>query len=222
MDPTARFVQMVHGPADALALDEAALCIAAHAYPGLDLIGQLSRLDELAASCPAPTFERLLRHLFVDEGFHGDPDRYYEPENSYLNHTLDRRVGLPITLSVLAMEVGRRIGLDVRGVGLPGHFLVSCEGRLADPYDAGRPVDLPKAVGLYRSATGSSSPFDPAWLEPMDNRSILLRILTNLKYAFVQKGDVGSLVWCLRLRTAMPGAPPQDAAELTRLMARFN
>ncbi len=220
MDPTARFARVVQGPD--VPLDEAAFLIAAHAHPGLDLIGQLARLDELAASCPAPTWERLLRHLFVDEGFRGDAEHYYEPENSYLDSVLDRRLGIPITLSVVAIEVGRRLGLDVRGVGLPGHFLVSCDGVLADPFGGGRLVSMNDAAELYHRSTGRADPFDPSWLAPVPTLAIVFRMLTNLKALFVRAGDTDALRWCVRLRTLIPGAPPGEARELARLMARFN
>ena len=113
VDPTGGFAALVEGPESALPLDEAALLIADHAYPELDVAAQLARLDALALSCFAPTLDALVEHLFVDENFHGNADDYYDPRNSFLNDVLDRRVGIPITLSVLTMEVGRRIGVPV-------------------------------------------------------------------------------------------------------------
>src|SRR5204862_32917 len=124
VDATGRFADLVNGREAELPVDEAALLIAAHAYPELDVAEQLARLDALALWCFAPTLDALVEHLFVDEDFHGNADDYYDPRNSFLNDVLDRRVGIPITLSVLTMEVGRRIGVPVAGVSMPGHFLL--------------------------------------------------------------------------------------------------
>src|SRR5436305_15199638 len=104
MDPTSRFTELVQGPEDRLALDAAALLIAAHAHPALDLDTELARLDDLAAGIREPTLDGWRRHLFVDLGFTGNVHRYYDPANSFLDDVMRRRKGLPITLSVLGME----------------------------------------------------------------------------------------------------------------------
>src|SRR5688572_16706844 len=109
LDPTSRFRALVQGPPDEMALDEAALLIAAHARPGLDIATELSLLDRLAAGIPDGTLDEWRRHLFVDLGFSGDVASYYDPSNSFLDQVVRRRRGLPITLSVLGMEVGRRV-----------------------------------------------------------------------------------------------------------------
>ena len=114
-------------------------------YPDLDEARELARLDALAGARRAPppgeagrALERLQRFLFDEEGFRGNADEYYDPRNSCLNDVLDRKLGIPITLSVLTMEVGRRVGLDIVGVGLPGHFIVSAGRRR--PLGAARPL----------------------------------------------------------------------------------
>ena len=103
MDPTTRFAQLVVGPEELLPLDEAALLIAAHAHPGLDVDAQLRRLDALAGEVREPTLDGLRRLLFRDLGFSGNDVDYYDPSNSYLNDVLDRRTGIPITLAVLML-----------------------------------------------------------------------------------------------------------------------
>ena len=105
-----------------LALDEAALVIAAQANPELDVGGQLRRLDELAASLPEAGVASLCRGLFGELGLRGDTKHYDDPRNSYLDQVLNRRLGIPISLSVLLIEIGRRQGLVLEGVGMPGHF----------------------------------------------------------------------------------------------------
>src|SRR5947209_12517593 len=127
-DPTARFAELVQRPEEELPLDEGALLIAAHANPELDVEFELALLDDLAERCPAPTLDALRQHLFVDLGFTGNVDDYYDPDNSFLDQVVRRRVGLPIALSVLGIEVGRRLGLRLGGVALPGHFLLRHDG----------------------------------------------------------------------------------------------
>ena len=123
-DPTARFTELVQTPEAEWALDEASFLIATHARPDLDLPAQLARLDELAAQAGEPTLDGLRRLLFRDLGFSGNEVDYYDPRNSFLDEVLDRRTGIPITLAVVMLEVGRRLGVPLAGVSMPGHFLV--------------------------------------------------------------------------------------------------
>src|SRR5687767_8200788 len=106
-DPTSRFAALVQRPEAELAtrLDEAAFLLAAHAHPGLDVDTQRARLDELAAACASPRLADVAHHLFVEQGFPGNAEDYYDPRNSYLDDVLDRRLGIPITLAVVLMEV---------------------------------------------------------------------------------------------------------------------
>src|SRR5258706_13186235 len=138
--PAARFAALLAGPGEGLPLDEAALLIAAHADRSVDVEAQLGRLDRLAAAVPAPTLDGLRALLFRDLGFRGNRVDYYDPRNSLLHHVLDRRTGIPITLAVVMMEVGRRVGVPMWGVSMPGHFLVrdKVDTRVfVDPFDAG-------------------------------------------------------------------------------------
>src|ERR687885_2626468 len=159
MDPTARFTELVQGPEDDLPLDEAALLIAAHAQPDLDVEVELAALDGLAAGVDR-TLDGWRRHLFVDLGFSGNVKRYYDPANSFLNEVVRRRRGLPITLSVLGMEVGRRLGLRLEGVGMPGHFLLRHGPDVyVDPFDGGRVLDRAGCVERFRAVNGRRAPF---------------------------------------------------------------
>ncbi|HWN13521.1 MAG TPA: transglutaminase-like domain-containing protein, partial [Candidatus Dormibacteraeota bacterium] len=129
-------------------LARAALLIAAAEQPALDVDKELARLDDLAEAA-APRggqdelrrLHRLREFLFEEQGFAGDRGDYFDPRNSYLNHVLDRRLGIPITLSLVLIEVGRRLGLDMEGVGLPGHFItgirIGGEHVLLDPFNRG-------------------------------------------------------------------------------------
>ena len=142
-----------------------ALALAQDEYPGLDAEGYLSELAAMAHDLRprlrgglANCVEALTRYLFQDLGFHGNARNYYDPRNSYLNDVLDRRTGLPITLSLIAAAVGNRAGLDIVGVGLPGHFIVKAvRGReeiLFDPFHGGRRLDRDDCRKLVEKVTG--------------------------------------------------------------------
>ena len=208
MDYTGRFERLVQRGEAEIPLDEAALLIAAHADPAVDVAGALAQLDALASRCPGPSLDDLRRHLFGTEGFRGDDEDYYDPSNSFLHRVLDRRRGIPITLSVVTMEVGRRIGLAIEGIGMPGHFLVRHEATLFDPFNRGALLD--------------AAQYDPELLDPAGPVAIVARMLANLKQIYVSNGDATALEWVLRLRTAIPGIPDEERHQLTRLRARWN
>ncbi len=219
MDPTTRFTELVQGPEDELALDEAALLIAAHAQPDLDVGAELAVLDELAAGIPEPSLEGWRRHLFVDLGFSGNVRRYYDPANSFLNEVVRRRRGLPITLSVLGIEVGRRVGLRFEGVGLPGHFLLRHGPETyVDPFDGGRLLGREGCVERFHAVNGAQAPFLSSYLEPVGPRAILARMLNNLKSVYTARGDVHTLAWVFELRMALPGASPLEGREWARIL----
>lgn len=219
MDPTTRFTELVEGPEDELPLDEAALLIAAHGQPDLDVGAELAALDELAGGITEPTLEGWRRHLFVDLGFSGNVKRYYDPSNSFLNQVLRRRKGLPITLSVLGMEVGRRVGLRLQGVGMPGHFLLRHgPDAFVDPFDAGRLVDRAGCVERFHAVNGPAAPFQPSYLDPVGSRAVLARILNNLKSVYAARGEVAALSWVFDLRMAIPGASPLEGREWARVL----
>ena len=135
---------------------------------------------------------------------------------------LDRRVGIPITLSVLAMEVGRRAGVLLDGVGLPGHFLVRTRSQptvFLDPFAAGRQLDVDGCAELFRRSQGDAVPFDEALLAPVGSRAILARLLGNLRANYAQQGERSALVWVLRLRSAIPGVPLAERRDLASALA---
>ena len=214
---TARFAELVGGPHADVALDEGALLIAAHAHPGLDVAAQRGRLDELAAACSEATLDGLRHHLFEVLGFRGNTRRYADPRNSFLNDVLDRRVGIPISLAVVTMEVGRRVGVELQGVGLPGHFLVRHDAEppvLIDPFGGGRVVDESECEALFRTVHGPVVPFDRSMLAPVGPRAILVRMLANLLQLYLAGGDARSAGWVLRLRTLVPAESRQELADL--------
>ncbi len=186
-----------------LNLAEAALLIAMDEYPGLDVDAYLRQLDELATGVqqrlPAQagledTLVALNQFLFVDQGFSGDTENYDDPRNSFLNEVLDRKRGIPITLSIIYMEVGRRLGLPLKGVSFPGHFLVKFSTRegevVLDPFSGGSLMskeDLEQMLEeTYGASDSTSAPLERL-LIAAGKKEILVRMLRNLKGAYLRR-----------------------------------
>jgi regulator of sirC expression with transglutaminase-like and TPR domain len=190
-------------------LAAAALEIARIAYPDLDPEPTLRHLDQLAGdvgrriapdTSPAEAAAELTRFLFEECGFRGNQEDYYDPRNSFLNDVIDRRLGIPISLSVVMIEIGHRIGLQVEGVGFPGHFLVRVHTDerplLLDPFHAGTPVDdadlLTRLRSLSQSSRGGGPDFAQVpdeFLEAASVRGILGRMLRNLLRIWLEKNE---------------------------------
>jgi regulator of sirC expression with transglutaminase-like and TPR domain len=182
-----------HTPVD---LARVALLIARDAYSQMNPRAYLRRIDRLAArvrprlvgSLAART-AALSSFLFEECGFAGNTEHYYDPRNSYLNKVLDRQVGLPIALSVLAVAVGERAGLKVVGVGLPGHFVAKAvdgdDAVLFDPFNGGQFLDPDACEALVGGITGRPFEATPEALAAAPNGSIVVRMLQNLKTAYL-------------------------------------
>lgn len=209
MEVTERFADLVSQPT--FPLDEAALLIAAHADPGCDVAANLARLDELARSVPEATLPALTTSLFGRWGLMGDQTDYYDPRNSYLHEVLERRRGIPITLSVALIEVGRRAGVPLAGVGTPAHFMTCTTvgpRRWVDAFAGGRILDRAELDDQFsRLAPGID--LEP-YLTPVGSHQIVGRILANLVAIHRQRNDRTGLLWASRLRTLVPGATPDD------------
>lgn len=145
------------------------------------------RADDLPAGLAR--VEALNGYLFQELGFHGNVEDYYDPRNSFLEEVMDRKTGLPITLSLLYVEVGRRAGLPLRGVSFPGHFLVRHEAGedvvLLDPFRGGRVLASGDLEDLLHQAYGRPLALDPSLLRPAAGREILARMLRNLKGVYM-------------------------------------
>lgn len=221
MNPSDRFGAAVNLPAGEVPLDVAALCIAAHAHPGLDIDAWCARLDELAARCPAPDFETLRRHLFEREGYAGNIDHYDDPENSFLDSVIERRVGIPISLSVLMISVGRRLGLDVQGVGMPGHFLVLDGSRgdvWCDPFHGGALLDAAGCRRRFDLVYGGALAFQPGFLAPTPPPAIVARMLANLERGELAADPV-QRAWMCSLHLDIPGIGFDDRLQLAEQLA---
>ncbi len=223
MDPVARFTQLV-STADP-PLDECALLIAATRSRRVDVDEQLSLLDALAAECPGTTLGALRRYLFRELGFRGNTDNYYDARNSHLDEVLARRTGIPITLCIVLAEVGRRLGIGLSIVGLPGHVVAGVDdrpGTFVDAFHDGALLDVEGCIALLERVRGPFGEFNPSWLIPLDHRAVLLRMLANLKAIALQDNDRDTLAWEQRLRCAVPGVPESEHRELARYLSHLN
>lgn len=206
---TERFADLVtreHVP-----LDEAVLLVGAHGDPSADLAAARGRLDELAASVGGADLGSLLTTLFTTEDFHGAGNDYYDPRNSYLHLVLERRVGLPITLSVVLMEVGRRVGVDLVGIAAPAHFvtrLSSDADCYVDAFRGGRVLDRDGLDELF-STMAPGVDIEP-FLRPVGSVDIVRRVLNNLVAVHRSRGDRDGLRWSTELRTVLPDASADD------------
>jgi regulator of sirC expression with transglutaminase-like and TPR domain len=178
-------------------LDVAALELSALESPALDPRPYLDSLDQIASALAArgadvargPEFLSIANsYLFGDLGFRGAETAYYDPRNSCLNQVLDRRTGIPITLSVVYLEVARRLGRPVFGIGLPGHFVVEYDdgefSTYIDPFHAGKLLDREECSRVAREITGVDLAAEPSALERVGTRYILVRMLNNLRSAY--------------------------------------
>lgn len=222
MDLVRRFAGIVQRPGQPVRLDEAALVLAACAQPGLDVDAELERLDLVAAEVGERSLDGVTRLLFRTMAFTGNRLDYYDPRNSFLNCVLDRRLGIPISLSVLLIEVGRRVDVPLVGVGMPGHFLVRAEhdpDRFVDAFAAGAELTRRGCLQLFRSLHGPAAPFDDAYLAPVRNELVVKRMLGNLRGVYAQRDDTRSLGWVLELLAQFPDASADDQRELASVLS---
>ena len=192
----ADFERVVKSPEDSFDLVRAAMLVAAEADPSVDLDAELATLerwgDELASRIEPEwnnlqKLARLRRYVYEDLRFHGDEKDYFSPENSLLHSVMRRRIGIPLTLSIVFLVLGWRIGMPLEGVGFPGHFLVRLTGEerelLLDTYHQGMSVDHHDCARMLEQITQGQLRFQESMLAPMTKRDIIARLLMNLKGA---------------------------------------
>jgi regulator of sirC expression with transglutaminase-like and TPR domain len=220
MDRLPRWRDLLARADEEIPLDEAALIIAAQGDPTLDETAQLSRLDNMAAQVGRADAEHVFRFVFETLGLKGDDQTYDDPQNSYLHRVLDRRLGIPISLSVLLIEIGRRCGVALEGIGMPGHFLVRNPARpdvLIDAFSGGRRLTHADCARLLHGVAGEE--LTDTMLASVGPRAILARMLANLDLSFRRRRDQNGLRWVTRLRAAIPGLPLADRMALAEGLA---
>ena len=233
MTPTERWKTIVRGAEEDIDLVEAALVIAAHEYRGLDIPAYLARVDDMAAVLRSRlrqdigTTERIFalnRFLFNELGFSGNVSDYYDPRNSFLNDVIDRRLGIPITLSLIYLEVGRRIGLALHGVSFPGHFLVKCTVRdgvvVLDPYGRGVSLGLDQLQERLRAQRGGAETTPEVtrrMLAVAGKKNILARLLRNLKAIYLERRDAPRALAAAGLVIELEPQAPEEYRDRARI-----
>ena len=192
------FQQLVTLPDSAIPLAEAALILACEEYPQLEISPYLDMLDNMAemaaqkllpADSPVETIRKINTVLFEIFEFRGATDDYYDPRNSFFNDVLDRRIGIPITLSTVYMEVSRRLNFPIVGVGMPGHFIVKYSGLeefFLDPFNRGEILTRDDCRNRIQERYGDSVEFSDRMLGRVTHRQILWRMLNNLKEIYLK------------------------------------
>jgi regulator of sirC expression with transglutaminase-like and TPR domain len=218
------------------ALDDVALLVGDWDHPDLDVAHYHRQLDEIAGVVRQATDRetssmvdraRVVSDvLFARMRFRGNVEDYYDPRNSFLGQVLDRRLGIPITLSVLFIEVARRVGVLVQGVNFPGHFLVRVADddawRFLDPFGAGRLLDNRDLESLLRQASGPTAALEPALLAAASKRQIVSRLLVNLAGIYGRQDDLPRSLQVLERLAILDPDNPRLVRELSLLRDRVD
>lgn len=215
------------GEDDRIDLLRAALAIAQTEYPALDVEVYCARIDALARRVAelvsdigdaTQAIAALNRVLFDEEGFRGNREDYYDPRNSFLNDVLDRKLGIPITLALVYMEVARRIGFPLVGVGMPGHFLLNhydVEGRqiLIDPFNRGSLLSSQDCQARLDEIYAGQLPLQPEFLVAVSRRQVLVRMLNNLKGIYLAARNFRKALPIVDLVLAIYPRSPEDVKQ---------
>lgn len=213
-----QFDRIVGGPDEEIDLARAALLIAATEYPGLIVERELLRIDAIAEGVAprmdddAPLYQlnTLSEYLFDELKFAGNHTNYHDPRNSFLNDVIERRIGIPITLSLLYIEVGKRLGAPLLGIGMPGHFIVRHRDEsdvFVDPFHGGILLSEDECAERLKQVTQGSLAWDREYLEPVSSRAFIARMLRNLKVVYLQRRNYERVLATIdRVIALQPGA----------------
>jgi regulator of sirC expression with transglutaminase-like and TPR domain len=233
-DIRADFVQMVNRPDEALELARIALLVAAESDLEVDIDGELRQLEGWAEELRSrlgpdlnnlQKLARLRSFVFDDLGFRGDRRDYYSPSNSLLHQVMKRRRGIPLTLSIVFMELGWRIGIPFEGVAFPGHFLVRLPGEprdlLLDPYKRGMMVHEEDCRQMLLESTGGRLSYDPALTASVGKRDMVARLLHNLKGAYLRAGDDAQALAAVERLLVLKPDDPEEIRDRGLLLFRM-
>ena len=196
-----KFSEVTDRPDYEIDVARAALLLSASEYPDISVDRELFTFQRIAGSIsskllddddPLYCMNTLSEALFDEGGFRGNDENYYDPRNSYLNQVMARRVGIPITLAVVYMEVGRRLKVPLLGVGMPGHFLVrhlEIDNLFVDPFNGGYLLSTDECRKLLEDRMQGPVDWDNSLLKPVSNREIVARIIRNLKAIYMHDED---------------------------------
>jgi len=215
-------------------LARAALLVAKEEYPGLSVEPYLLRLDAMAEevrdrlageTAPPIVLSEVIEVLFQRHGLRGNRERYYDPRNSFLNDVMDRGVGIPLTLGILVLEVGWRVGLEVEGVNFPRHFLVRAPGQakdlLVDPFRNGKIRFPDEAQELLDQHFGGGVRLQPTHLNRASKRDMIVRLLLNLKAIYRKSGDDARALAAVERILVIHPTSPSEIRDRGYLLARL-
>ena len=189
-------------------------------YPDLDIEKYIEKISKMGMSLkesvsdvknPTYLISMLNEHLFENLGYSGDDDDYYNPKNNFLNEVIDKKTGLPITISILYAEIAKFIGLDLKIVGFPSHILVKYnEEMILDPFYDGRLLDIDDLQEILDTNYGGEIEFKPEFLDEITSEQILLRLTRNLKNSYVQSFVYDKALRCVNMVLAIEPESPED------------
>ena len=225
-DAVSLFVDLVSRADEDIHLPAAALAIARIAYPGLDMNYWLDEIAEIRKDARVTVerytqtdpVEAVLDVVFEDYGFEGDRENYYDPRNSFLNDVLERRRGIPITLSLVVLEAAHGAGVPMVGVGFPGHFIVAHppSKRFFDVFRRGLVLDRNGLLELLRRQGLGSDAWRDEFLEPVSRAQMLARMLNNLRRHYTQTGNDKALESIIAMSHGLEAARESSAASLVQ------
>ncbi len=182
-------------------------------YPELDISKYIEKLNEIGETLKSsinkidnPTYKisMLNEHLFEHNGFKGDADDYYNPKNNFLNEVLEKKSGIPITLSIVYSEIAKHIGLDLRIVGFPSHVMVKYrEEMILDPFNDGKLLTMDDLDNILLQNYGEEVKFSPNYLNEIEPEKILIRITRNLKNSYVQSYAYDMAMRCINMTLSL-------------------
>jgi len=189
-------------------------------YPDLDVDEYIKKINRIGKSLkesisdvtnPTYLISMLNEHLFENLGFSGDDDDYYNPKNNFLNQVIDKKMGLPITISILYVEIAKFIKLDLKIVGFPGHILVKYnEEMILDPFYDGRLLDVDDLQDILDVNFGGQLEFKPEFLDEVNTEQILIRLTRNLKNSYLQSFAYEKALRCINMVLAIEPESPED------------
>lgn len=220
-----RFRDLVDRRDEEIGLTETALVIALEEYPGLDVSAYLDRIETWAAAvrqrARSAEAERILEHLnrllFEEEGFRGETGDYYDPRSAFMNEVLDRHAGLPLALSIVYLELSRRVGLPATGISIAGRVLVRVIGPLGDllidPWDDGRVLSPQEVQEILDQVYGGGVRLREDHLRGLENREIVARALAHLKSIYLTHHDLERAIGAIDRILILDASDPYEVRD---------
>jgi len=189
-------------------------------YPDLNVDAYIQKINRIGMSLkesindvknPTYLISMLNEHLFQNLGFRGDNDDYYNPKNNFLNEVIDKKSGLPITVSILYVEIAKFVGLDLKIVGFPGHILVKYkEEMILDPFNDGALLDVDDLQDILDANFDGQLEFQPEFLDEIKPEQVLVRLARNLKNSYIQSYVYDNALRCVDMILAIESESPED------------